>query len=130
MCSEFSRPNIAYHHRFHSLQVFETPAYLSFEQYDEQTSVSSFAGIAIERVLQAALNSFESARIFFDQMLVAALEPPLSASTKTDVEALLKVAKMNTVFARLAFAGRYKDSTIAPLLDFTLHRDFPVVKFQ
>lgn len=117
---EFGSEALIFRNRFLPFSAVMTPQPLSYSDYRELAGIENYKGSGIN-LYEAASRHFVSAK--------ASLES-LGLAHNKDIEQLLKVIKTNVVIMNLAATGHKKDSSNPPFLDFSLHREFPVIRIN
>lgn len=116
---EFGGPRNNFHHRFLSFAVLPTPQMLTYEDYMRLASVENYSGKNVN-LYETSAKHLAAAKSSLENI------PHRDA----ELERLLKVVKTNLVVMNLASKGHKKDSKIPPLLDYSVHIHFPIIKLN
>eukprot|EP00794_Sanderia_malayensis_P004678 gene4678-5288_t len=116
--SEFDKQQMRYEHRFSAFTFIDTPQPVMYSQYKEATAPMFVKENSVSMLYQEAQRYFERAMATFQKL----------QTKDSNLERLLKVAKMNFVVMKLASSGHKKDSKKAIEWDFTNHTNFPVIR--
>lgn len=116
---EHGSQSLCFQHRFAAFACIITPHLLTFEDYEQLAGIHNYAGKDIN-LYEAASRHFTSAKTVLE-----ALPHP-----SDELQGLLKVIKMNIVIMNLSSRGHKKDSKVKPILDFSFHKHFPVIRIQ
>ena len=115
---EFGSEELAYKYRFLPFVSIVTPNYLTYQDYVRLASVGNYEGKDVN-LYEAASRHFAAARV--------ALET-IPHNETVDLEGLLKVVKTNIVIMNLASQGHKKVSNVNSILDFSVHKHFPIFR--
>lgn len=115
---EFGSEELAYKYRFLPFASIVTPNYLTYQDYVRLASVGNYEGKEVN-LYEAASRHFAAAKI--------ALET-IPYNETGDLEGLLKVVKTNIVIMNLASQGHKKASKVTSILDFSVHKHFPIFR--
>eukprot|EP00039_Didymoeca_costata_P002678 m.61862 g.61862 ORF g.61862 m.61862 type:complete len:693 (-) comp11458_c0_seq1:68-2146(-) len=127
-CNEFKFTSLEtlYNHRFAPMSHVDFPPVSNYEVYETSTSLKHVPNIQHTQVYARAVKHFEEAAGRISTLLSCPVPP--SPEQKTDLEALLKVAKTNIVTTRLAVAQ--PDSKKPLQFDFSVHGEHPVIRYR
>ena len=116
---EHGNQELCYQHRFAAFACIATPHLLTYEDYQQLAGVHNYQGKNIN-LFGAASKHFTSAKAVLESL----------PHPSNELQALLKVVKMNIVIMNLSAKGHKKESKVKPLLEFSLHPHFPVIRIQ
>ncbi|CAG0906818.1 unnamed protein product [Cyprideis torosa] len=125
---ELGSDQLRYERRFALFSVFSTPPVVRYGQFIAMTTVPPH--ITAQALYTDASNQFSATK-----KLIEGLLSPSAASQQTfpsvsrreeELNTLLKVAKTNSVVAKL-LAGGYKKG-VPPSFDFDAHQFFPIMR--
>ena len=116
---EYGGQDLCFKHRFAAFACIITPQLLTYEDYEQLAGISNYKGKDIN-LYEAASRHFTSAK-----SVLEALPHP-----SEELQCLLRVVKTNTVVMNLSAKGHKKESKVKPVLDFSLHKHFPVIRIQ
>ena len=116
---EFGSEALIFRNRFLPFASVATPQPLTYADYRQLAGIENYKG--------SGLNLYEAASRHF---LTAKASLSALSVHNEDTEQLLKVIKTNIVIMNLAATGHKKDSKAPPILDFSLHRAFPVIRIN
>ena len=117
---EFGSEALVFRNRFLPFSAVVTPQPLAYSDYKELAGIQNYKGSGIN-LYEAASRHFVSAKLSLES---------LNLSHNKEIEQLLKVIKTNVVIMNLAATGHKKDSMEPPNLDFSLHREFPIIRIN
>ena len=155
---QFNSMEILFAHRFKAFRQVDCLPQVAYQHFLQQTDVSRLPekGIFADRLYLHAVKSFEDAMQCFQTLLTAPKKPP-TERMKIELESLIRVAKTNMVSNRLAAmqsqqaqaaekgtgeaiaaaatTGASEGATVTEQkvqirFDFSIHCEFPVVKFR
>ena len=115
---EFGSEELTFHNRFYPFTSVNTPHPLSYQEYQKLAGIDNYRGQNVN-LFEASAQHFSTAK--------AALE---SLPQTEDTQFLMKVTKMNLVIMNLAASGHKKESSKPPLLDYSIHNRFPVIRLN
>lgn len=115
---EFGSEELAFKYRFLPFASIVTPNYLTYQDYVRLASVENYQG--------KELNLYEAASRHFVAAKTALESIPYNDAG--DLERLLKVVKTNIVIMNLASQGHRKSSNSKTVLDFSIHKHFPIFR--
>ena len=116
---EHGSQELCFQHRFAAFACIATPHLLTYEDYQQLAGVHNYRGRDIN-LYGAASRHFSSAKAVLESLPYPSEE----------LQGLLKVIKTNIVIMNLSAKGHKRDSKVAPVLDFSLHPHFPVIRIQ
>lgn len=116
---EYGSEELCFHHRFATFASIPTPQLLTYQDYVKLAGIHNYQGMDIN-LYEAASRHFSTAK--------AALEG--LAHPSEELLGLIKAVKTNIVIMNLAAKGHKKDSKEIPVLDYSHHRHFPVVRIS
>ena len=116
---EYGGLDLCFKHRFAAFACIVTPQLLTYEDYEQLAGISNYKGKDIN-LYEAASRHFTSAKTVLDSL----------PHPSEELQSLLKVVKTNTVIMNLSAKGHKKESKVKPVLDFSLHKHFPVIRIQ
>uniref|UniRef100_T1JNY4 Protein MAK10 homolog n=1 Tax=Strigamia maritima TaxID=126957 RepID=T1JNY4_STRMM len=115
----FDCEQVRYEHRFAPFGSVMTPPPVQYKQFREMTDLSRYEiRPSAEEMYLTSYKYFHQAKCLFENVI----------PTNEEVGTLVKVAKTNFVVMKLLSGGHKKDSKDPPDFDFSLHRNFPVIK--
>ncbi|XP_026732109.1 N-alpha-acetyltransferase 35, NatC auxiliary subunit isoform X2 [Trichoplusia ni] len=113
--SEFDNEAVRYKHRFAPLSVL-TPPQVHYHEFCEMTQPLQYENPVI--LYLGGCKHFQQARTLLETI----------TTPDQEVTDLLKVVKTNFVVLKLLAGGHKRDSTVPPEFDFSVHRNFPIIK--
>ena len=116
---EYGSQELCFQHRFAAFACIATPHLLTFGDYEHLAGVHNYRERDIN-LYEAASRHFTSARAVLESL----------PHPSDELQGLLKVAKMNIVIMNLSANGHKRESKVKPVLDFSLHNHFPVIRIQ
>ena len=116
---EYGSQSLCFLHRFAAFASIVTPQLLTYEDYIQLAGLHNYRGQDIN-LYEAASRHFSSAKA-----TIEALSHP-----SDELQGLLKVVKMNIVLMNISANGHNKASKTMPVLDFSLHKHFPVIRIR
>ena len=116
---EYGSEALCFHHRFASFASISTPQLLTYQDYHKLAGIHNYKGLDIN-LYDAAARHFTSAK--------AALENLPHPSE--ELQGLIRAIKTNVVVMNLAAKGHKKESKNMAILDFSLHKHFPVIRIN
>ena len=115
---EFGSKELTFKYRFHPFTSIATPNYLAYQDYIRLASVENYEGKEVN-LYEAAARHYTAAKM--------ALET-IPYNETADLEGLLKVVKTNIVIMNLASQGHKKTYNVTSILDFSVHKHFPIIR--
>ena len=116
---EFGSEALIFHNRFNSFSNVLSPHPLTYTDYQQLAGIKNYQDTTLN-LYDAAFHHFEGAKSTIEAI----------QCNDTEMSQLLKVVKTNLVIMKLASSGHKGNGKGTPLLDFSLHKDFPVVRLQ
>ena len=116
---EFGSVALVFRNRFLPFTAVTSPQPLSYGNYLHLAGIDNYKGTSLN-LYQAAAHHFVTAKVLLDTLPIHNIE----------TEKLVKVIKTNLVIMNLAATGHKGKETTVPRLDFSLNREFPVVRIS
>lgn len=118
-CMEFDNEQVRYEHRFSPFNNVITPPPVQYSQYHKMTDLSRYVPRpTAEDLYMESCNCFHHARSCLERL----------TDPNEEVVNLLKIAKTNYVVMKLLMSGHNKNSKDPPEFDFSVHKNFPIIK--
>lgn len=116
---EFENEQVRYKHRFAPFNSVITPPPVQYSQYREMTDFGRYVPKpSSEDLFSAACKCFQYAKMFLESI----------SEPNEEVVTIMKVAKTNFVVMKLLLSGHKKQATDYPEFDFSVHKNFPLIK--
>uniref|UniRef100_A0A8W8N8N6 Protein MAK10 homolog n=1 Tax=Magallana gigas TaxID=29159 RepID=A0A8W8N8N6_MAGGI len=116
---QFDCEEVRYSHRFQPFTNVSTPPYIPYVQYKEMSDLNRYEPDATAVSLYgAACKCFHQAKSLLESF----------HNPSEEVQAMIKVAKVNFVVMKILMGGHKKDSQEPPVFDFTSHPVYPTIK--
>ncbi|XP_013389970.1 N-alpha-acetyltransferase 35, NatC auxiliary subunit [Lingula anatina] len=116
---EFDSEEVRYNHRFAPFGVVGTPPPVHYTQFKDMTDLRRFDhDPSAQEMYTAACKNFQQARICYESV----------SNPTEEINNLIKVSKTNMVVMNLLAGGHKKESKNPPGWDFSVHRNFPIIK--
>lgn len=116
---QFDCEEVRYSHRFQPFTNVSTPPYIPYVQYKEMSDLKRYEPDATAVSLYgAACKCFHQAKSLLESF----------HNPSEEVQAMIKVAKVNFVVMKILMGGHKKDSQEPPVFDFTSHPVYPTIK--
>ena len=116
---EYGSQELCFQHRFAAFACILTPQLLTYEDYKQLAGIHNYRGKNIN-LYEAASCHFTSARTILESI----------PHPSQELQGLLKAVKTNIVIMNLSAKGHKKESKVKPLLDYSFHKHFPVMRIQ
>jgi hypothetical protein len=117
--SGLNSEQIRYEHRFAPFSTVLAPPSVSYSQYKEMTEQIRFTVNSQPKELyHMAFKCFSQAKEFLEEV----------PDPSQEIAAYIKIAKTNLVVVKLLLSGHRKDSKMYPEFDFSLHKNFPIIR--
>lgn len=116
---KFDNERVRYEHRFAPFNSVLTPPSVPYTQFREMTDLTQYGQrIAPEDLYLDACKCFHHARTNLENI----------PDPNDEALNLLKVAKTNFIVMKLLLSGHTKGSKDPPEFDFSVHKNFPIIK--
>ncbi|KFM79599.1 N-alpha-acetyltransferase 35, NatC auxiliary subunit, partial [Stegodyphus mimosarum] len=118
-CVVFDNERVRYEHRFAPFNSVLTPPPVPYSQFIEMTDLGQYRPRpSPEDLYMEACKCFHHARTNIENI----------TDPNEEVLNLLKVAKTNFIVMKLLLSGHKKRSKDTPEFDFTVHKNYPIIK--
>ncbi len=114
---EYGSEELCFHHRFATFASIPTPQLLTFQDYNKLAGIQNYTGMNIN-LYEAASRHFSTAKTALESL----------AHPSEELLGLIRAVKMNIIIMNLAAKGHKKDTKTMPVLDYSHHKHFPVVR--
>ncbi|KAI6652816.1 N-alpha-acetyltransferase 35, NatC auxiliary subunit isoform X1 [Oopsacas minuta] len=120
ICPEFDlgKKEYCYEQRFLPFSYLSTPSPLLYEKYVKNSDIDQLNPEDRDKMLQSSSKHFQVAKTGLDNIDVKSPEQ----------EKILKVVKMNIVTMNLAASGHKMNNTNPPQFDFSISKQFPIIR--
>ncbi|XP_048729829.2 N-alpha-acetyltransferase 35, NatC auxiliary subunit-like isoform X3 [Ostrea edulis] len=116
---QFDNEEVRYSHRFQPFTSVSTPPYIHYAQYKDMSDMKRYEPDATAvNLYGASCKCFHQAKVLLESF----------QNPSDEVQAMIKVAKVNFVVMKILMGGHKQDSTDPPIFDFTIHPVYPTIK--
>ena len=115
---ELGKKEYCYEQRFLPFSYLSTPTPLLYEKYVNKSDIEQLKLEDKDKILQSSSKHFQVAKTGLDNI----------DSKTPEQERILKVVKMNIVTMNLAASGHKMNDTNPPEFDFSVSKQFPVIR--
>lgn len=117
--SQFSAESLIFYNRFLPFTSVLSPHPLTYLDYQQLAGIRNYKNTTLN-LYSAAFKHYNNTKATLELMQGVGMDP--------EVGQLLKVVKTNLVIMKLASSGHKGNAKQLPQLDFTLHKNFPVIR--